>query len=212
MIVPFFFTHSRILFSFFLFFAVRNDSEVRIEFSSKSNESIYIYTRIGRRTRVCTIRRNAHVDTEKEGGKLVGRWSPINLVIPNWECKIHAVRICASVRRDLSVRRSRWAGTASNLFVCFMDSGPDSAAAVLIRFPIFAGAGTPLLYFNNLPMIYTTFPAWSRRGRYRRAAKAVVGGGGGGGATRPIRRYINKPTGSRHRNPVNWMLISRLDS
>lgn len=139
MIVPFFFTHPRILFSFFLFFAVQNDSEVRIEFSSKSNESIYIYTRIGRRTRVCTIRRNAHVDTEKEGGKLVGRWSPINLVIPNWECKIHAVRICASVRRDLSVRRSRWAGTASNLFVCFMDSGPDSAAAVLIRFPIFAG-------------------------------------------------------------------------
>lgn len=43
MIVPFFFTHPRILFSFFLFFAVRNDSEVRIEFSSKSNESIYIY-------------------------------------------------------------------------------------------------------------------------------------------------------------------------
>lgn len=194
MIVPFFFTHSRILFSFFLFFAVRNDSEVRIEFSSKSNESIYIYTRIGRRTRVCTIRRNAHVDMEKEGGKLVGRWSPINLVIPNWECKIHAVRICASVRRDLSVRRSRWAGTASNLFVCFMDSGPDSAAAVLIRFPIFAGAGTPLLYFNNLPMIYTTFPAWSRRGRYRRAAKAVVGGGEGEG---PRARFadilINRP-------------------
>lgn len=94
---------------------------------STANEFIYIYihTRIGRR--VYNTKKRTHVDTEKEGGKLVGRWSPINLVIPNWECKIHAVRICASVRRDLSVRRSRWAGTASNLFVCFMDSGPDSA-------------------------------------------------------------------------------------
>lgn len=205
MIVPFFFSPTLVYF-FPFFFSLQFGTTRKFESNSPRNRTnlyIYIYTRIGRRTRVCTIRRNAHVDTEKEGGKLVGRWSPINLVIPNWECKIHAVRICASVRRDLSVRRSRWAGTASNLFVCFMDSGPDSAAAVLIRFPIFAGAGTPLLYFNNLPMIYTTFPAWSRRGRYRRAAKAVVGGGGGGGATRPIRRYINKPTGSRHRNPVN---------
>lgn len=96
---------------------------------STANEFIYIYiyTYTNRKACVQYEETYTHVDTEKEGGKLVGRWSPINLVIPNWECKIHAVRICASVRRDLSVRRSRWAGTASNLFVCFMDSGPDSA-------------------------------------------------------------------------------------
>lgn len=72
MIVPFFFTHPRILFSFFLFFAVRNDSEVRIEFSSKSNESIYIYIYTNRKadTRVYNTKKRTrgHGERGREAG------------------------------------------------------------------------------------------------------------------------------------------------
>lgn len=51
-------------------------------------------------------------------------WSSINLFIPNWECKIYAVRVCEDARGNLSVPCFRWAGTGSNLFVRFAVLSP----------------------------------------------------------------------------------------
>lgn len=78
---------------------------------------IYIYCillTLPLKIRIIRKRKWKHCSTKVDG---IGRWSSINLLISNWECKIYAVRVCEDARGNLSVPCFRWAGTVSNLFV-----------------------------------------------------------------------------------------------